>query len=124
MPGSGKMKAALKPDYLNGDEEKLKRAKVSVNLQMLTKEDWTKNWAELRERRFSFKGACEMIISHRHKIIFIHILKTAGSTMRALLEPVSDDMNDFLNDAGKKFVSDRIVNGLNGTPPHINISGL
>ena len=63
-----------------------------------------------------------MIISQKHKFIFIHIPKTAGSTMRALLEPVADDMNDFLNDAGKQLVSDRIANGLDRTPPHINIS--
>lgn len=42
--------------------------------------------------------------------------------MRALLEPVADDMNDFLNDAGKQLVLDRIANGLDRTPPHINIS--
>lgn len=65
-----------------------------------------------------------MLISNKHKFIFIHIPKTAGTTMRALLEPVADDMMQFLNDAGKKLVSDRVTYGLKPTPPHLNIVGV
>jgi hypothetical protein len=43
--------------------------------------------------------------------------------MRALLEPVADDMNHFLSDVGKQFVSNRIAKGLNPTAPHLNIVG-
>ena len=65
-----------------------------------------------------------MLVSHKHKFIFIHIPKTAGSTMRALLEPFADDVTNFLNDKGKKLLSHRIASGLNPTPPHMNISGV
>jgi len=64
-----------------------------------------------------------MLMSHEHKFIFIHIPKTAGLTIRGLLEPFAGDLNPFLNDLGNKFVSDRIANGLDPTPPHMNISG-
>ena len=41
-----------------------------------------------------------MLVSEKNKFIFIHIPKTAGSSMRALLEPFEQDFLS-LNDAGK-----------------------
>ena len=34
-------------------------------------------------------------INHDLKAIFIHIPKTAGTTVRTLLEPLADDMTQF-----------------------------
>lgn len=62
-----------------------------------------------------------MFISHKHKFIFIHIPKTAGTTMRALLKPVENDFSQFLNDAGKNYKKTRIAKGLNPVPPHISM---
>jgi len=78
----------------------------------------------MRDRWLSFTWKRNMLISHKHKFIFIHIPKTAGTTMRALLEPVVDDFTNFLNDEGKKILSKRIAIGLNPSPIHMNIIGV
>ena len=64
-----------------------------------------------------------MLVSEKNKFIFIHIPKTAGSSMRALLEPFAQDFLS-LNDAGKKLVSDRLRNGLSPLPPHFNLAAV
>ena len=65
-----------------------------------------------------------MLISNKYKFIFIHIPKTAGTTVRALLEPVADDITKFLGDEGEKITSNRIAKGLSPVGPHLNVVGI
>jgi len=42
----------------------------------------------------TLKGIWDMLISHNNNFLFVHICKTAGSSVRLALEPYADEMPD------------------------------
>ena len=65
-----------------------------------------------------------MLLSLKHKFIFLHIPKTGGSSARKVLEDFCIDIRPHLREGAKAMVAKRQSMGLSINPPHINLSGV
>ena len=65
-----------------------------------------------------------MLLSLKHKFIFLHIPKTGGSSARKVLEDFCVDIRPHLREGAKALVAKRQSMGLSVNPPHISLFGV
>lgn len=48
-----------------------------------------------------------MLISHKHKFVFVHVPKTAGKSLKLALSPLCEDWEPYLSEKGKLEMENR-----------------
>ena len=69
------------------------------------------------------KDLCRYASIPTTQIIFVHIPKIGGTSIRNALECCSEDIRPCLNDDAKIMVANRHSAGLSTNPPHISLVG-
>ena len=65
-----------------------------------------------------------MLLSLKHKFIFLHIPKTGGSSARKVLEDFCVDIRPYLREGAKAEWARRQSMGLSINPPHMSLFGV
>ncbi len=65
-----------------------------------------------------------MLISLKHKFIFLHIPKTGGTSAKKALEGISEDISPHVREGAKGLIAKRQAMGLELNPPHMSLCGL